>query len=159
MISNLENENPQSAIRDPQSNLVYWLPPILWMTAIFFFSTDNFSGEKTGGLLFRIFHAFIPGLTPAGFKPWHFLIRKIAHFTEYAILALLLFRAFRAGAVAQWQWGWALNTLLVVIVYALFDEYHQTWTANRVGSIYDSLVDMAGAAAALATLWWTRRGQ
>lgn len=123
------------------------------MAAIFFFSTDNFSGEKTGGLLFRIFHAFIHGLTEAGFKPWHFLIRKAAHFTEYAILTLLLFRAFRAGVVVQWQWRWVLKTLLVVIVYALFDEYHQTWTASRVGSIYDSLVDTAGAVAALATLW------
>ncbi|MGH9845688.1 MAG: VanZ family protein [Blastocatellia bacterium] len=149
----------RSSILDPRSSIRYWLPPLLWMAAIFFFSTDNFSGEKTGGLLFRLFHALIPGLTPAGFKPWHFLIRKAAHFTEYALLALLLFRAFRAGAVVRWRRRWALQALWVVVAYALLDEYHQTRTANRVGSIYDSLVDVAGGVAALATLWWKRRGQ
>ncbi len=148
-----------SSLITHHSSLFYWLPPLLWMAAIFFFSTDSFSGEKTGGLLFRIFHTLIPSLTPAGFKPWHFFIRKAAHFTEYAILALLLFRAFRAGAVVRWRRRWALSTLWVVIVYALFDEYHQTRTANRVGSIYDSLIDTAGGVAALATLWWKRRNQ
>jgi VanZ family protein len=122
------------------------------MAAIYFFSTDNFSGEQTGGLFFRLFQALIPGLTEAQFASWHFLIRKAAHFTEYAILAGLLFRAFRGNAAVRWDWRWARNSLLIVIAYALFDEYHQTWTANRVGSIYDSLIDVAGGAAALAVL-------
>jgi VanZ family protein len=130
---------------------------MLWMAAIFFFSTDNFSGDNTGSLFYRIFHALIPGLTPEGFAPWHFLIRKAAHFTEYAVLALLLFRAFRAGNDVHWRWRWAIGSWLIVVAYALLDEYHQTWTATRVGSIYDSLTDISGGTAALLALWISRR--
>lgn len=141
-----------SALGTHHSTLRFWLPPILWMAAIFFFSTDYFSGEQTGGRLFRLFHTLIPGLTEAQFKPWHFLIRKAAHFIEYAVLAWLLFRAFRGGAAARWHGRWALRSLAIVVAYALFDEYRQTWTAHRVGSIYDSLVDIVGGCAALAIL-------
>jgi VanZ family protein len=148
-----------SSLLTPRSSLRYWLPPILWMAAIFFFSTDNFSGEKTGGLLYRLFHALLPSLTPEGFAPWHFLIRKAAHFTEYAILAMLLFRAFRSGAVTRWEWRWAIGAWSIVAAYALLDEYHQTWTATRVGSIYDSLTDLAGGTAALLMLWLRGRNR
>ena len=130
---------------------------MLWMAAIFFFSTDNFSGDNTGSLFYRIFHALIPELTPEGFAPWHFLIRKAAHFTEYAVLALLLFRAFRAGNDVRWRWRWAIGSWFIVVAYALLDEYHQTWTATRVGSIYDSLTDISGGTAALLALWISRR--
>ena len=152
----LWSNQTNSALSAQHSALFYWLPSILWMAAIFIFSTDQFSGEQTGGRFFRLFQWLIPSLTEAQFAPWHFLIRKAAHFTEYAILALLLFRAFRAGAPAHWQRNWALGSLAIVIAYALLDEYHQTWTAHRFGSVYDSSFDTAGAAAALMALWWRR---
>jgi VanZ family protein len=138
-------------------DLSYWAPPVLWMAAIFLFSTDLFSGSNTGGIFYRFFHLFIPSLTPDEFRPWNFLIRKLAHFTEYAILAMTLFRAFRFGSSQRWRWKWAASTLAVVAIYALLDEYHQTWTANRVGSIYDSMIDVSGGATALLLLWLRRR--
>lgn len=142
----------QSALRNLQSAIFYWAPPVLWLTAIYFFSTDNFSGENTGGLFFRIFHFLIPSLTEEAFAPYHLLIRKCAHFTEYAVLALLLYRAFRRGAPLPWNFRWAVYSQLIVIGYSLLDEYHQTFTANRVGSIYDSMIDSAGGFTALALL-------
>jgi VanZ family protein len=143
-------------LKGPQSKIFYWLPPLLWMAAIFVFSTDNFSGENTGGLFFKIFHAIIPGLTEEKFGFLHFLIRKVAHFTEYAILALFLFRAFRSGDVVKWKRTWAFYSILSVVAYSLLDEYHQTWTAHRVGSIYDSLIDCLGGIAAMTLLWLLR---
>lgn len=137
--------------------LFYWLPPLLWMAVIFSFSTDTFSASHTGSLFYRLFHVFAPGLTPEQFAPIHFSIRKAAHFTEYALLALLLFRALRAGAAMRWRWRWALYSLLIVVVYALFDEWHQSFTHDRTASIYDSLIDSSGGATALLLLWWRRR--
>lgn len=139
------------------SSLYYWLPPLLWMAAIFYFSTDTFSGDQTGSLFWRIISFVYPGVTQEQFEAIHFYLRKAAHFTEYALLGLLLFRAFRAGAITSWRWNWALGSLLVVVLYALTDEYHQTFTRHRVGSIYDSLTDIAGGAFALLALWLVRR--
>jgi len=137
--------------------LFYWLPPVLWMAAIFSFSTDVFSGSNTGSLLYSIFHAVIPSLTPEQFRPYHFLIRKAAHFTEYGILALLLFRAFRADSSLRWSWRWAVSAWLVVAAYALSDEFHQTFTQHRSGSIYDSMIDSSGGMTALLLLWLASR--
>jgi VanZ family protein len=137
--------------------LKYWTPPLLWMAAIFYFSTDTFSGANTGSLLRQIVSFVYPNLSQEQFALIHFYTRKAAHFTEYAILALLAFRAFRRGAIARWRWRWAIGAWLVVGAYALADEYHQTFTRHRVGSIYDSLTDVAGGVAALLALWLVRR--
>jgi VanZ family protein len=127
------------------------------MSAIYFFSTDNFSGEETGTPLRAILYSIFPFLTEAQFQSLHFIIRKTGHFTEYGILALLLFRAFRSRAATSWKQSWAIYSLLIIVIYAFSDEYHQTFTESRVGSIYDSLTDIAGGFTALFLLWLVRR--
>lgn len=148
-------QNPKLNIQS--SKLFYWLPPIIWLAAIFFFSTDSFSGENTGSLLYDIAHKIFPSLTLEQFRPIHFVIRKTAHFTEYGILALTLFRAFRSGNSIRWKWSWALYSWLAVVGYALSDEYHQSFVASRTASINDSFVDIAGGTTALLVLWLIRR--
>jgi VanZ family protein len=137
----------------------YWAPPIIWMSAIFFFSTDIFSGDNTESLLWKVMEATYPSLSRELFDSIHFFLRKAGHFSVYAILALLLYRGFRSGAVTRWRWRWALSSLMVVIIYAAFDEYHQTFTRHRTASIYDSMIDASGGATALVVLWiFTYRG-
>lgn len=155
--SSFKSEHPQSAIRSPHSKPLYWLPPILWLAAIFYFSTDSFSGEHTGSLFYSIAHWVFPRLTVEQFQPIHFVIRKMAHFTEYGILALMLFRAFRSGNSVRWRWRWAVYSWLVVIGYALLDEFHQTFVASRTPSIVDSMIDFLGGMTALLILWLARR--
>jgi VanZ family protein len=146
-----------SALKTHHSTLFYWLPPILWMAAIFSFSTDTFSGENTGSLLYTILHALTPSLTLEQFEPIHYVIRKIAHFSEYGILALLLFRGFRAGATPRWSWRWAIYAWLIVAAYALTDELHQSFTNHRTASINDSMIDTSGGTTALALVWLVSR--
>ena len=133
--------------------LKYWAPPIIWMSIIFLFSTDAFSGDNTGSLLWTVVSFIYPGATQELFDSIHFYVRKAGHFTEYAILALLLFRAFRSGARERWRLRWALSSLLIAFLYASLDEFHQTFTRRRTGSVYDSLIDTSGAATALVLLW------
>lgn len=154
-MNRIETENPKSKIQ--HSKLFYWLPPLTWMAAIFFFSTDSFSGENTGSLLFDMVHWVFPGLTYEQFRPIHFLIRKAAHFTEYGLLALMLFRAFRCGNPIRWQNRWGISAWLVIVAYALLDEYHQSFVPSRTASINDSLVDISGGTVALLALWLKRR--
>src|SRR5262245_49437080 len=132
MIESIERARPQAALA---GIFKYWAPPIIWMALIFFISTDAFSGENTGSLLKNIFSFIYPGISQELLGAIHFSIRKAGHFTGYAVLALLLFRACRSGAMARWNWKWAFGSLMVVVFYALLDEYHQTFTRHRVGSV------------------------
>lgn len=133
--------------------LYYWLPPFLWMAAIFVFSTDLFSSGNTGGLVAKIFLWLFPTMSEAQLQTAHFLVRKAGHFSVYAVLALLLIRAFRAGTTVRWRWQWALYSFFIVGIYALLDEYHQSFTTSRTGSIYDSMIDLTGGACMLFVLW------
>ena len=84
-----------------------------------------------------------PSTSPETLATIHFIIRKLAHFTEYAILGFLAARAFRTSP------RWFLISALLVVVYALIDEYHQSFVPSRTASVFDSLIDMAGGISAL----------
>ena len=147
---------PHAALRTPHSALFYFAPPLLWMAAMFYFSTDSFSATNTGSRLEWLL-SFLPFQISTSAIEWiHFLIRKAGHFIEYGLLALLWLRAFRSGDARRWQWRWALWAFAVIAAWALLDEWHQSFTASRTGSIYDSLLDMSGGATALS-LWWLMR--
>ena len=79
----------------------------------------------------------------------HAVTRKIAHLTEYALLGLLAARAFRGSSRDGLRTRWFLASVILIVVYALADEYHQSFVPSRTGSIYDSLIDTAGGFAAL----------
>lgn len=77
------------------------------------------------------------------------ITRKVAHFIEYAILGFLAARAFRTSQRPGIRSRWFLISLTLIVVYALIDEYHQSLVPSRTGSIFDSLIDMAGGLTAL----------
>ncbi len=97
-----------------------WLPVVFWAGVIFTFSS-------------------IPGLG-TGLGTGDLVLRKLAHFAEYAILAVLLYRAV----------GRAPAALALASLYAATDEVHQLFVAGRHASPLDWLIDSAGAAAGLA---------
>ena len=133
--------------------LRFWLPPILWMGLVFLGSQAALSEANTGRLLTPIFRAVLPGAAPETLLLLHFLTRKLAHLTEYAILALLWYRAFAKGR--QWtpsRSAWL--ALSISIVYAGLDETHQAWTGVRGGSLLDVLLDGAGSMLALTARLW-----
>ncbi len=87
----------------------------------------------------------------------HMTVRKLAHFTEYAILGFLAARTFRTSPRPAIRERWFLISATIVVTYALIDEYHQTFVPSRTGSIYDSLIDMAGGLTALLVIRWRTR--
>jgi VanZ family protein len=147
----------KSKIQNLKSKISYWLPPLLWMVAIYSFSTDTFSADHTGSRLLWFLRLVYPAITQYQYEWVHFLTRKAAHFTEYAILAWLWWRAFRGGSPVKWQWRWAWQAFAIVAVWALLDEWHQTFTASRTGSPFDSLLDMSGGLTALLAIWRVQR--
>lgn len=79
----------------------------------------------------------------------HLITRKLAHVAEYAILGFLAARAFRTSPRPAISSRWFMISLILVISYALIDEYHQSFVPTRSASLWDSLLDMAGGLTAL----------
>lgn len=131
--------------------------PCLWMTVIFYFSTDRFSGVETSSRFEVLVNWVAPSMDVSTRVLLHLLWRKLGHVTEYAILAILWLRAFEKsdGHVRPLRRRVAI-TLLLVAAYALFDEWHQSLTATRTGSLRDSLLDVCGGVLGIA-VWNGRR--
>ncbi len=118
------------------------------------FSTGWFSGERTGAFLLPVLAAVFPRASSEELRAMHQAIRKLAHFTEYLILSLLLYRALRAGP--RWEPRTAVLALALAGLYAASDELHQWFVPGRTAAVRDCLIDVAGAAAAQG--WLAARG-
>jgi hypothetical protein len=98
-----------------------WLPVVAWAALIFALSSIPDLGTGLGG--------------------WDLVLRKTAHFAEYAILGALLARALY-NATATWAWlAWVAGA-----VYAASDEFHQHFVPGREGSPLDVAIDAVGVA-------------
>ena len=74
----------------------------------------------------------------------HAMIRKAGHVIEYFILGLLLFLTFRDGSTALWKWRWSLFAVIGVALWAISDEWHQSFVPTRTASVVDVGIDTAG---------------
>ena len=120
-----------------------YLPLVIWLAFISFASTDSFNAGNTSRIIGPLVLWLFPGTSAETLATIQFFTRKLAHFTEYAILGLLAARAFRTSP------RWFLISALLIVVYALLDEYHQSFVPSRTASIFDSFIDMAGGISAL----------
>lgn len=141
-----------------------WLPLWLWMLLIFIVSTGLGSAEHTSLIVEPLLRWLNPHISAAAIEQAHFYIRKTAHFTEYAVLALLALRALKFSRPVDFQnhyWQFAGWALLITAAYAASDEWHQSFVPGRTASPVDVLIDTTGGLAALvaATLWKNFRGQ
>jgi VanZ family protein len=136
----------------PERIVRYWIPVGLMLSLMYFFSTDVFSGRNTSLAITWIMKLFGEDLNRSELGEANFAIRKFAHFFEYAILASLLFRAFKAESSLPWRFSWAAYSFAIIVVWSLLDEFHQTFTRMRGGSIYDSMIDSVGGLFALLAI-------
>ena len=95
-------------------------------------------------------------MKPETFQTVHFLVRKSTHLTEYGILGLLWFRAWR-GSRPGHQWKWALAGIGVALATAITDEVHQSFVPSRTGEVKDVLLDLTGAVTLQIVLWLVMR--
>jgi VanZ family protein len=129
-----------------------WWPALFWAVLIFSLSMDTFSAEHTASVLERVVGWLHLKLSDDQFTVLHFFIRKCAHFTEYFIFCILVFRGIR-GQRKGWRWLWGLSAWLAAAGYSAMDEIHQAFVSSRTASVYDSLLDSVGALVALIALY------
>ncbi|HKQ99881.1 MAG TPA: VanZ family protein [Pyrinomonadaceae bacterium] len=124
-------------------------PLVLWMVFIFLASTGEFSASNTSRIIGPLLRWLFPGISEESLALAHLITRKVAHFTEYAVLAWLAARAFSTSTRQALGRRWFLLSFSLVVTYSLLDEYHQSFVPERTGTIYDSFIDMAGGLTAL----------
>ena len=129
------------------------------MVLISIASSSEFSALNTSQVIRPLILWVFPNLSDERVAVIHFLTRKVAHFSEYAVLGLLSARAFASSANDSMQRHWFQVALLLIVAYALLDEFHQSFVPSRTASIYDSAIDVAGGLTALLVfrVWHNRR--
>jgi VanZ family protein len=129
-----------------------WLFVLAWMTAIFIGSTDLLSSGHTSRFIGPMLRWIWPHISQEHVDQIQYLIRKCGHLSEYAVLAVLAWRALHLSTEsprAYLDWRNLLTALALAAAYAATDEFHQHFVATRYASPLDVLIDSVGAAAGL----------
>lgn len=127
------------------------------MVFIFISSTDLMSAEHTSRFIGPFLRWFAPDISEATIGSVQLVVRKCAHFTEYAILAVLVCRALRQSALRNIRIF--VVSFFIAAVYAALDEFHQSFVSSRTGSPWDVAIDCLGALAGLiiCVRWCSKR--
>ena len=113
----------------------YWLPAFLFAALIFLLShQSNPPGAE-----------IVPSYT--------------AHFFEYALFGLTLTWGATSGFHRPLSSKSAVLLGVIAALYAIGDEFHQSFVPNRVASLGDVGMDVLGAAAFVGVVWLRRRGK
>jgi VanZ family protein len=118
--------------------LNYYLPPLLLAGIIFYLSS-------------------IPNLQSGLPSTFDLVLRKMAHMGEYGLLVILLLRMFfnneeikrdlKTGKASEQNMLYReiiTAGILVTLLYALSDEFHQVFVPGRSGSLWDAGIDLVG---------------
>ncbi|HLK86802.1 MAG TPA: VanZ family protein [Candidatus Binataceae bacterium] len=120
-----------------EASFMKWMPAVAWAVVLFCFSTSYFSAENTSRIIDPILRFLMPAASAVTIAFAHGLVRKAAHFTNYAILFWLLV----SGPLRARPY----TALALCMLYALLDEGHQIFVPNRTPSLYDVALDSTGA--------------
>jgi VanZ family protein len=131
---------------DAFGRFFFWGLALIWMAVIFAFSSQANSGAYTEAYLQE---ANVP-------------VRKLAHMFEFAVLAVLYQMALarsitKADGQAKINFKHYWLAFVLAVLYALSDEWHQSFVPGRSSSLFDSGVDSIGALIGLTTVYWLRR--
>lgn len=116
-----------------KNKLGFWLPVFLWAGIIFAFSSLEVNKSTQ-------------------FYWQDFIIKKTAHVVEYAVLFILLYRAFLNTTSFNKKQA-AILSFALVLFYGISDEYHQSFTPGREPKLRDVGFDALGGILAWFGLW------
>jgi VanZ family protein len=137
-----------------------YVPFLLWIGFIFWMSSNSGSMTNTSRFIRPLLEFLFPHSPAETLDVIHGYIRKLAHLTEYAILAFFASRTFFTSSKPYLQRFWYLLAMSVVFIVAAFDEYNQSFNTNRTSSGYDVLLDCFGGFLMIcAVSFWMRKSR
>ena len=107
--------------------------------------------SQTSRFIRPLLHFLFPAASEETIQLYHAYIRKAAHVTEYAVLAVIAFRTLKLSR-APLTVSYLLPIALVMLI-ASIDEFNQSFEPSRTSSPYDVLLDIAGGITGLAIVW------
>lgn len=121
------------------------LKPLLllaWMSLIFYMSSCNgeSSGNMSSSLLLFIARILNIEDTENFILNYAFIIRKLAHFTEYFVLGILMYINLHTKTKKA-----LMFSVLLSFLYAISDEIHQLFVSDRVFAYFDIMIDTLGS--------------
>ena len=131
---------------------INWVLVIGWMILIFLFSSQAGEVSKENNkFVIYVFNLLGLDLNSIFGVLSDFIVRKAAHFTEYLILCVLLYRAINTNKNADIKVF--IQVILIVFLYACSDEFHQAFVPGRGPAFRDVLVDTSGGLTALLIIY------
>ena len=140
-----------------------FIPAAAWMGMIYYFSSMPADDSTIQSLsvteqLVEIY-AYVTGAPEAKQIDWTLFfepyVRKLAHMSEYALLFILLFAAFRFY-IKSYRKN-VLISFLICVLYACTDEWHQTFIEGRAGMPVDVLIDACGVMIVIVIFYFVRK--
>ena len=139
-----------------------WWPGTVWIGLISIESTDMFSSQNTGNMLYGLLTRIFGPIDLYDFLIFHHYLRKTGHVIGYGMLALLLLRGWRATL------GYSRDLLMRTSIFswigtafvASMDEWHQSFIPSRTGTVHDVILDsIAGLVFLLIAYFWLCRSE
>ncbi len=138
------------------SILISWLLVVATMFIIYCFSNETgVESSKTSGSIIKAFlEIFLPNdkVTDELISKFQHPVRKLAHFSIYALLGFTLSNAFNCSFNFRTTYKHVLSFISVAL-YAMSDEFHQGLVANRGPSFKDVLIDSCGGLFGIAAFF------
>ncbi|HKD69190.1 MAG TPA: VanZ family protein [Candidatus Binataceae bacterium] len=152
-LSGMQATRAESIHRFHHSPWRFWIAPLLWITMIAFGGGDFFSSAHTYVWLTHLLAGFHLPFRTLGTV--NHALRKIGHFCVYAVLSILLFRAWRetlssknplhSAIRSAWSMHAAVLAIACSALIASLDEFHQSFTPSRGPAVRDVVLDTFGA--------------
>ena len=137
--------------------IIFAIMTCLWVAVIFSFSLQpgEVSGDLSGSFLQKVLEWFAPGIfekletmSQEQLDMWHMILRKCAHFTEFAVLGVLSSLTLLQTKMSRR----AVMTMVFCLAVASVDETLQLFVDGRAGRVVDVMIDGAGALSGIGVI-------
>lgn len=131
------------------NEIISWIAVVLWMSLLFYFSHQpaTTSSELSTGItksIIKVVEKVMPSAT-FDLRRLNHIVRKHAHFIIYFVLGVFVLHALGSASIGI--------ALLICVIYAMSDEFHQLFIPGRGAQIKDVLIDSAGASVGIGVYW------
>lgn len=128
-----------------------WILLVIWMIFIFYMSAQPADiSNSQSGFVIKLLQSI--GIDSSGNNIGLLttIVRKGAHFSEYAILGLLSYNVMKNYFTKKRA---RIVAVLIVFFYACSDEFHQLFVSGRAGKITDVIIDTYGGIFSVLVIW------
>lgn len=139
--------------------IIFTIMTLLWVAVIFSFSLQpgEVSGDISGSFLRKVIEWFAPRvfeqletMSQEQLEFWHMILRKCAHFTEFAVLGVLSSLTLLQTKVLCR----GLSAMAFCLAIATMDETLQLFVDGRAGSVFDVMIDGVGALVGIGVVFY-----